>query len=437
MQLTSRRYIGSKTKLLDWIFSEIKNNVKGESFLDIFAGTGSVAERALSNYDNVIVNDILSSNKVIYEAFWGSEKINIDTIYEYRVMFNNLSIIDSQNYFSTNYGDKYFGISDAKKIGYIRDLIDQDYKKGIINEREFNILLASLIYSMDKIANTVGHYEAYRKIDIVDDRFKFELIDLPNCSEKKIDIFQEDANELAKEIYSDIVFLDPPYNSRQYSRFYHVIENLVEWEKPNLYGVALKPEPKNMSEYCRKGAPIVFDDLISNLNCKYIVVTYNNTYNSKSSSSKNKIKLEEILESLNKRGKTKVFESDYRFFNAGKTDFPNHKEYLFITEVNCEKWTTNYPKGLVAFYHKFCKSGQWLNKFLNEQGIQYKQSGTWLLYQKYAQMGYTKSETYIDEETGFTKLNTKWTQKGRLFIYDLMKSNGYLPLIEREENYYD
>ena len=79
------------------------------------------------------------------------------------------------------------------------------------------------------------------------------------------------------------------------------------------------------------------------------------------------------------------------------------------------------------------KSGQWLNKFLNEQGIQYKQSGTWLLYQKYAQLGYTKSETYIDEETGFTKLNTKWTQKGRLFIYDLLKSNGYLPLIEIEE----
>ena len=83
------------------------------------------------------------------------------------------------------------------------------------------------------------------------------------------------------------------------------------------------------------------------------------------------------------------------------------------------------------------KSGQWLNKFLNEQKIQYKQSGTWLLYQNYAQMGYTKSETFIDEETGFTKLNTKWTQKGRLFIYDLLKSNGYLPLIEREENYYD
>ena len=73
----------------------------------------------------------------------------------------------------------------------------------------------------------------------------------------------------------------------------------------------------------------------------------------------------------------------------------------------------------------------------HEQKVQYKQSGTWLLYQKYAELGYTKSETFIDEETGFSKLNTKWTQKGRLFIYDLMKSNGYLQLIEREENYYD
>jgi anti-repressor protein len=78
------------------------------------------------------------------------------------------------------------------------------------------------------------------------------------------------------------------------------------------------------------------------------------------------------------------------------------------------------------------KSGQWLNKFLNEKGVQYKQSGTWLLYQKYAQMGYTKSETFIDEKTGFSKLNTKWTQKGRLFIYELMKSNGYLPVIEQD-----
>ena len=337
MQLTSRRYIGSKTKLLDWIFSEIKNNVQGKSFLDIFSGTGSVAERALNFYNKVIVNDILSSNKIIYEAFWGNEKINFSIINEYKNVFIALTNIEKDNYFSKNYGGKYFGVNDAKKIGYIRDIIEKDYKAKVLNKREFNILLASLIYSMDRIANTVGHYEAYRKINITDDRFKFELIELNNYQNKEIEIFQEDANSLAQKIYADIVFLDPPYNSRQYSRFYHVLENLVDWDKPELYGVALKPKPKNMSEYCRNGAAKVFDDLISNLKCKYIVVTYNNTYNSKSSSSQNKIKLEDIEKSLKKRGVTKIFDSNYKFFNAGKTDLPNHKEYLFITEVRDEK----------------------------------------------------------------------------------------------------
>ena len=337
MQLTSRRYIGSKTKLLDWIFSLIESNTEGESFFDVFAGTGSVAERALETYDRVIVNDILFSNKIIYNAFWGKEEIRERSLQELKNVFNSLNNDISNNYFSDNYGDKYFGVNDAKKIGYIRGYIQESYEKESINEREFDILLSSLIYSMDKVANTVGHYEAYRKISVSDNRFIFELLDLRNYIGKTVEIFQDDANELVDKILSDIVFLDPPYNSRQYSRFYHVLENLVEWKKPKLYGVALKPEPQNMSEYCRKNAPKVFDDLVRSLSCKYIVVTYNNTYNSKSFSSRNKIKLGEILESLNKRGKTKIFESNYRFFNAGKTNLPNHKEYLFITEVKDEK----------------------------------------------------------------------------------------------------
>ncbi|WP_456083793.1 phage antirepressor KilAC domain-containing protein [Leptotrichia sp.] len=71
------------------------------------------------------------------------------------------------------------------------------------------------------------------------------------------------------------------------------------------------------------------------------------------------------------------------------------------------------------------------NKLLHDLGIQYKLSGTWLLYQKYANFGYTKSTTYIDENTGFSRLNTKWTQKGRLFIYETLKANGILPIIEK------
>ena len=88
-----------------------------------------------------------------------------------------------------------------------------------------------------------------------------------------------------------------------------------------------------MSEYCRNKAPVVFEDLIKNIKAKYIVVSYNNTYNSKSSSSRNKIELADIQRILKAKGKTKVFKKDHQFFNAGKTNFDNHQEWLFITKV--------------------------------------------------------------------------------------------------------
>ena len=83
------------------------------------------------------------------------------------------------------------------------------------------------------------------------------------------------------------------------------------------------------------------------------------------------------------------------------------------------------------------KSAKWLNKFLHEHGIQFKQGGVWLLYQKYAEQGYTKSktETYSGSDgQQHSHIHTYWTQKGRLFIYDLLKSKGVFPLIEREQD---
>lgn len=80
------------------------------------------------------------------------------------------------------------------------------------------------------------------------------------------------------------------------------------------------------------------------------------------------------------------------------------------------------------------KSAVWLNKWLHEQGVQYKQGQVWLLYQKYAGMGYVKSKTFtVSDENGDpnAKLHTCWTQKGRLFIYELLKAHGILPLMEQ------
>ena len=331
----NRRYTGSKYRLMEWIRSLIIDNCNGKTFFDVFAGTGVVTEYMINDYQKYIINDFLYSNEVIYKGFLLQENYDIDKIIKIVETFNNINRADlGDNYVSVNFGDKYFNKDDAKLIGKIREELESDIKKNIINSKEYYILLSSLLFSIDKIANTCGHYDAYRKIDNIDSKFKYELI-LPKKLKKnqKVEIYREDSNILAKKIKADIAFIDPPYNSRQYSRFYHVLENITKWEKPELYGTALKPKEENMSEYCKSSAPKIFKDLIENLNVKYIVVTYNNTYNSKSSSSKNKITLKEIKDILDEKGDTKVFDKPYKFFNAGKTELKNHKEYVFITKV--------------------------------------------------------------------------------------------------------
>lgn len=334
--LENRRYIGCKAKLVDWIFELIQEETHDvHSFCDIFAGTGSVSNRAIRLFDHVTINDFLYSNHVLYNAFFGAGEWNEEKILR---LLNEFNAVDAtqipDNYFSNNYGNKYFDLLSARKIGYVRDLIDE--KKTSLTEKEYCILIGSLIYSIDRIANTLGHFEAYRKIKIVPQNFVIKPIDVQRCP--NVVIYQRNANELAREIHTDIVYMDPPYNSRQYSRFYHVYEVLVKWNKPTLYFDAAKPKfTENNSDYCRTAAFGAFTDLVTHIDAKYIVVSYNNTYKSKSSSSENKIKLEQIEDVLKKCGRTKIFTHKHQAFNAGKTEFADHKEYLFITEVNNEK----------------------------------------------------------------------------------------------------
>ncbi len=335
MKINNRRYTGSKYKLMPWIKELILENCpEHDSLFDVFGGTGVVTAELLDITSSNIINDFLFSNEIIYKAFWGKEKYVQEKLQAHvqRYLKIDRNELDD-NYVSDNYGDKYFRFEDAKLIGFIREELQQEYDSGVLNEREFCILLASLLYSFDRCANTVGHYEAYIKGKEIRSDFVYELIEPIQCN-NRIKIYREDSNELAKKVVADVAFIDPPYNSRQYSRFYHVMETITKWEKPELSGIAMKPPEENMSNYCRNSAPKVFAELIENLRAKYIVVTYNNTYDSKSSSSRNKITLEQIKEILEKKGKTQVFETDYHRFNAGKTDATGHKELVFITRVD-------------------------------------------------------------------------------------------------------
>jgi len=331
-ELHSRRYIGNKAKLTDWIMNIIESETKGkETFIDIFSGTSIVAKSAMKNYENVVLNDILSSNNITYKAFYGTLKWNSNKLVEISNQYNSLSSKSiRENYFSKNFGGKFYEKDISKIIGHIRIDIEKKKKNNEINSREYAILLTSLIYTIDRLANTVGHFDAYIKKPIPKKPLNYKLIKTSDFEGAKI--YQEDANELVRNIKGDIAYIDPPYNSRQYSRFYHIYENLVQWKKPKLYGVALKPEPENMSKYCTVQAKNVFKDLVENLDVKYLAISYNNTYKSKSKSSANKIKYEEIVDILKNVGETKIFEKSHKFFNTGKTEFNDHKEFLFLTK---------------------------------------------------------------------------------------------------------
>ncbi len=332
--LESRRYIGSKAKLIDWIMDTIKQETENaRTFFDVFAGTGVVTKAALNSFDYVFTNDFLHSNNIIYKAFFGDGDFDEIKIGDFLDKYNDIDPNSiSENYFSINFGGKYFEHEVAKLVGYIRQDIEDN--KESLTEKEYCILIATLIYNIDRLANTVGHFEAYIKKPIKHQPLKLRMIEAESYD--NIAIFKQNSNLLAKSLTADIAYIDPPYNSRQYCRFYHVYETLVKWDMPQLYGVALKPAPENMSRYCTSRAVDAFEDLIFNLNAKYIVVSYNNTYNSRSSSSENKITLEQIKCILEKCGRTHIYESSHRFFNAGKTDFSNHKELLFITTVDEE-----------------------------------------------------------------------------------------------------
>ena len=340
--LESRRYIGCKTKLIDWIFNLIDEQTHDiHSFCDIFAGTGVVAHRALQKYERVVVNDFLHSNNIMYRAFFAPTEWNEERVQSIIEKFNAVNPREVRdNYFSKNFGGKYFDMDTAKMVGYIREQLQK--KKSNLTDKEYAILLASLIYSIDRRANTLGHFEAYIKKEInIQTPFELRMIDAQSF--QGAEIYQEDANQLARTVNVDLTYLDPPYNSRQYSRFYHVYENLVQWKKPQLFGTALKPKEENMSDYCRNAAFAAFTDLVSHIKSRYLVVSYNNTYHSKSSSSENKIKLEQLEEVLNKCGRTKVFNHEFKAFNSGKTEFDDHREYLFITEIDDEKRYRSFP----------------------------------------------------------------------------------------------
>jgi len=127
IQLHNRRYIGGKHKLIEWIFSIINKECEGDSFADVFAGTGIVSAIATKHFKKIILNDFLYSNYAIYQAFFGNGEWDENKTNNIIKDYNNIYDEDLEdNYFSTYFGGKYFSHNSSKIIGFIRENIEKN-----------------------------------------------------------------------------------------------------------------------------------------------------------------------------------------------------------------------------------------------------------------------------------------------------------------------
>ena len=336
-ELSNRRYLGSKTKLITFIHEVVNQNCADiDSVLDLFGGTGVVGYSFNDKY-SIMINDILKTNIVAYDTFFSNEIIDENKVEKIIAEYNNVSV-KNDNYYSNNFADTYLSKDNMRKVGFIRDDIDKRYKNKKINERERSILICSLIYGIDKIANTVGHYDAYRKNGNLDQKLIMLMPNINDNNNSNNQIYCENSNQLVKNISADLVYIDPPYNSRQYCDAYHFLENVALNKKPEVFGTARKMDRSNLkSKYCTAKAATEFADLIENIKAKYILVSYNNTGEKGNARSNAKISDSQIMEILGKKGEVKVFEQEYALFNTGKTKLDDHKERLFLCIVGQKK----------------------------------------------------------------------------------------------------
>ena len=336
-ELSNRRYLGSKTKLISFIHEVVNDNCSNiNSVLDLFGGTGVVGY-SFNDECSVLINDILKTNIVAYDTFFSNETIDKNKIEGMLEKYNNVNVT-KDNYYSKNFADTYLSKNNMRKVGFIRDDIDKQYKNKKINERERSILICSLIYGIDKIANTVGHYDAYRKNGNLDQKLIMLMPNINDNNNNNNRIYCENSNQLVKNISADLVYIDPPYNSRQYCDAYHFLENVALNKKPEVFGTARKMDRSNLkSKYCTAKAATEFADLIENIKAKYILVSYNNTGEKGNARSNAKISDSQIMEILGKKGEVKVFEQEYALFNTGKTKLDDHKERLFLCIVGQKK----------------------------------------------------------------------------------------------------
>lgn len=337
------RYIGGKSLMTERILSVIDENTDNvKTAVDLFSGSGIVAATFKHQNYKVTANDALYFSYVLNRGTLcinkapAFKKLGIKNPIEY---LNQLTIENAEftledcfvyRHFSPNETCQrmYFQNENAVKIDIIRMTIEQWKDTERITEDEYYYLLAGLVSAVPFVSNITGVYAAYLKHW---DARTYNTLTLkaPDiiASRKKHMAYHMDANELAGMIKSDLTYIDPPYNERQYLPNYHVLETIARYDRPALKGVTgMRDYADEKSAYCQKGrAAEAFNDLLGRLNTKYILISYNN---------EGLLSTEELTAIVKANGienTFRLYEYDYRRY---KNKIPNNasglKEQLYF-----------------------------------------------------------------------------------------------------------
>lgn len=338
----NRKYIGSKQNLLPFIGRVVAERApEARSLADPFTGSAAVAYYFAAKGLAVTAADNLYHNYIAARCFLGGRpgEVRWDRIADLLERLNALP--PEQGYCWREYGGTYFTPENAGRIDAIRERIARWRAEQVIGEQEEAVLLTSLIYAADKVANTCGQYDAFLKhlgaapyaedgTHLVDATvYKPLELGLPQVVESEVNrVWCGDADHLIDAMEADVLYLDPPYNGRQYIDNYHVLENIARWEKPRLYGKTRKFARDDLkSAYSRRTtAGVHLTRLIERARARHIVLSYNN---------EGIIPDEVIWAALERRGPVELFEQRYAIFGngAGRSGRRPIMERLFYCRV--------------------------------------------------------------------------------------------------------
>lgn len=328
-------YIGSKQKLSSFISTSVNsivgNDLSQKTFCDLFAGTGIVGRTFKTNVKKVISNDLEYYSFVLNKNYIENhEPLDYYSFVEELNLLKGIEGFIFNEYSENGKSDRlYFSENNGKKIDAIRIKIEDWKVLKTINLKTYYFLLSSLLESADKVANTASVYGAYLKH--IKKSAQKELILEPalfQINDNEHEVFNEDSNQLIKKITGDILYLDPPYNARQYGSNYHLLNTIAKYD-------TFLPKGKtglrdyNRSDYCSKtNVKKSFEELIKNANFQHTFLSYNN---------EGLMSEEEIRTIMSKYGKYDLVTTDYQRFKADKTENRNHiasstTEFLHILE---------------------------------------------------------------------------------------------------------